>query len=129
MAGILGFLACLLVGQLAVAADLIDVDVNCWNQVGDSDGSQLCQFLVITGKVEGQPGRLMPELSAPDAGGPKTFNQADLACVALGYRYALRFEMQRPAKPVLQIYLNQDGESGGAEFSEEPFLQHLNCGA
>ncbi|MBY0314617.1 MAG: hypothetical protein K2Q26_03800 [Bdellovibrionales bacterium] len=118
---------CFLFLSLSASAQLLSVEANCWNSALDSDGSFLCQYVVMSAKEAGINSYIYPELRAPDGDGPLTLIQADRACALLGFRYAIRFELESPGKERQQILFNQNG-SASLELSPDPFIQHINCG-
>lgn len=113
--------------SLPASAQLFSVEAQCWNSAVDSDGSFLCQYVVMSAKVAGNDSYVYPELRAPDGDGPQALAQADRACTLLGFRYAIRFELEQPAKERQQILLGENG-SASLELSSDPFIQHINCG-
>jgi len=114
----------LLLTLAAQASPLTSVEANCWNKAVDADGSFLCQYVVIGGREN--VSYIYPELRAPDGEGNKTFEQANRACELLGFRYAVRFELEKPSKESKQVTLHADG-TGELTLSSAPFVQHLNC--
>lgn len=102
-----------------------EINVSCWHSTIDSDGSFLCEYVTITAKSDGK--MVVPELAAIASNEKKTREQADRACRALGFAYAIRFELENPEREVLQLRLRDFLAAGDLVFSRDPFIQHLNC--
>jgi hypothetical protein len=101
---------------------LQDMEAHCWSEAQEK-GSLLCQNLLISGKVNGQ--YVYPELAA-DADEKKTWNQAILACQALGFRYSTGFELDRTKKETLFLRLEESGPAMTWR-GEGPYIRHLLC--
>lgn len=111
----------------AHADALRDLEVKCWSQVVDYDGSSLCQYLLVTGKI-GQSDKIsVRAVAAPDGNGAKTKEQAERACQAMGYSFVLRFEVETPRKDEDQVVIDGSLKGGSAFTSRGSFIQHLNC--
>lgn len=111
----------------ARAAPLEELEVACWSS-GVDDGAWLCMNVMITGRVPGETGYRVPELAAPDEGGPETRVQADRACGALGLPYALDFELARPGRDTDIVKLHEGARTGELARSSGAYIRHLRCG-
>lgn len=120
-------LALLLSPLPAWAVPLGEVDVACWSS-GVDEGAWFCQHVMITGRVAGETGYRVPELAAPDAGGPETRLQADRACGALGLPYALDFELARAIRETDLVKLHDGARTGELARGLGTYIQHLRCG-
>jgi hypothetical protein len=120
-------LAFLLFTAPAWAVPLADVEVACWSS-GVDEGAWFCQHVMVTGRVAGETGYRVPELAAPDAGGPETRLQADRACGALGLPYALDFARARASRDTDIVKLHEGARSGELARGLGTYIQHLRCG-
>lgn len=114
--------------SVCLADSLTNIEVNCWNKAVDEDGSFLCQYVMVMGKKESNAQFVVPELLAPDNGGEKTYEQANRACQAMGFSYALRFDLESAEKEILLVRLEERARGGELSLESRPYLQHLNCG-
>lgn len=111
---------------LAIAAPLRGVEVDCWHKAVD-EGAFYCQHVLVMGTDDGGE-RIFPELAALDEGGSQTQTQANRACAALGFSYALSSELAYPGKEVNLVTLDEGSQSGWILRGKKPFIQHLRCG-
>lgn len=122
----IALLAALLVCNNAAAAGeapLRELEVNCWSKTADN-GSFLCQYLMLLGKIEGREGWAVPELYAPE-GEEKRWRQAHLACERLGFSYSKGFELGEASTETLMARL--EPTEAFAWSGKGPFIQHLLC--
>lgn len=99
-----------------------NLEAHCWSEAQEK-GSVLCQNLMIFGKVNGE--YVYPELAA-DTDEKKTWNQAILACQALGFGYSTGYELDRTKKETLFIRLEESGPAM-AWRGEGSYIRHLLC--
>lgn len=119
-------LLCFFIGSNAKADTLTELEIKCWNQATDDDGSFLCQYVLAMGKDERQT-FVVPSVAAPDEGGPKTEEQADRACRAMGFRYAKRFELVKLEKEETLVRIDATLREGDLRRGVGSILQHIAC--
>jgi hypothetical protein len=109
---------------------LRNLEVDCWHK-GIDEGNFVCSYVVVTGRADGKDGKdqliLMPEVLAPDNGGPKTIEQARRICQALGFNYLKELSLDSSLKEKLMIILAPNLKEGRAEKLKAQFIQHVSC--
>lgn len=108
----------------AFAEGLTNVKIDCWHK-GVDDGAFLCQFVMVMGNRSSDQSFVIPALAAPDQGGPKTWEQADLACKEMGFLHSVAFELDDPKNEKLQVTLSESGAYLAP--LKGRFVQHLGC--
>ena len=106
---------------------LENLEVNCWSKAIDDDGSFLCSYVIAMGDMQSQDRKLVPEVFAPDNGGPKTEEQAWRVCRAMGFSYAKKFSLEYTKKDAFLLMIQESLREGDLIHSSGSFLQHVNC--
>jgi hypothetical protein len=122
----IAFLAALLFCNNSIASDespLRELEANCWSKTAEN-GSFLCQYLMLLGKIDGHEGWLVPELYAPE-NEEKRWRQAHLACERLGFSYSKGFELGEAKSERLMARL--EPTKAFAWHGKGAFIQHLLC--
>lgn len=105
---------------------LTSLEVKCWAEGVDDDGSFFCQYLLAMGK--GEDGRFMvPSVLAPDEGGSITRQQADRACNAMGFTHAMRFVVDSVPREENQILISESLREGVVTRGARRIIQHVSC--